>query len=191
MKSIIINICLLLSVSFSYGQASCDIKIQGGGVDNWPWNVAQPFPWTTIQGIWKLNSDSSDTYFRMRVTNSNSVRKLLKIEKIANGNCIAPVANGVGYINSDEKNVVRMIMSDRNLRYQLKLAMFDTKDLANVTGASMCDDEQQVLAASMQVIGRMGHIQSPIKTYKNQAENMILTKVTGTLDSICKRPGTN
>ena len=190
MKSIIINICLLLFVSFSYGQASCDIKIQGG-VDNWPWNVAQPFPWTTIQGIWKLSSDSSDMYFRLRVTNSNSVRKLLKIEKIANGNCVTPVANGVGYINSDEKNVVRMIMSDKNLRYQLKLAMFDTKDLANVAGAPVCDGEEQVLAASMQVIGRMGKLRMPLKAASNQAENMILTKVTGTLDSICKRPTSN
>ncbi len=191
MKSIIINVCLLLFVSFSYGQASCDIKIQGG-VDNWPWNVvAQPFPWTTIQGIWKLSSDSSNVYFRIRVTNTNSARKFFKIEKIVGGHCIDPLATGVGYINADEKNVVRIIMSDKSLRYQLKLAMFETKDLANAIGAPLCDDHKHVLAASMQVIGQIGHSQSVVNDRKNQIENMILTKVSDTLDSICKRPVSN
>lgn len=186
MKSIFINLSLLFFVSFSQAQNRCDLAIQGG-VDTWPWSVAQPFPWTTIQGIWKLNSDSSNTYFRMRVTNSSSIRKFLKIEKISNGNCRSPIANGVGYISSDEKNVVRMIMSDRTLRYQLKLAMFDAKDLTDSSGSSYCSD-QQVLAASVQVIGPMGHHSArPIISDQYGTENMLLKKISGSLDSICKK----
>ena len=184
MKSLLVNLSLLFFVSFSYGQASCDIKTQGG-VDGWPWSAAQPFPWTTIQGIWKLNSDSSSIYFRMRVTNSNATRKLLKIEKISAGNCKTPIANGVGYINSDEKNVVRMIMSDKSLRYQLKLAIFDTKDLASA-GSSSCG--QQVLAASMQVIGTTDNNSIPINIDQYEPQNMLLKKISSSLDSICKKP---
>ena len=187
MKSLLVNLSLLFFVSFSYGQASCDIQTQGG-VEGWPWSVAQPFPWTTIQGIWKLNSDASNTYFRMRVTNSNATRKLLKIEKITGGNCKIPIANGVGFINSDEKNVVRMIMSDKNLRYQLKLAMFDTKDLASA-GVGSCG--QQVLAASMQVIGTTGNTGGPISIDQYEPQNMLLKKISSSLDSVCKKPGSH
>ncbi len=185
MKSILTTLSLLLFVSISSAQSSCEFTIQGG-VDTWPWNVAQPFPWTTIDGIWKLNSDSSNTYFRIRVTNSNNSRKILAVEKIAAGNCAKPVATGVGFMNSSEKNVVRMIMSDKSSRYQLTLAMFDTKVLAD-NGISLCGD--QVLIANMQPIGQAARqSRRDAKAQQMKDQLMMLKKIPGPVDSICKKP---
>ena len=183
MKFTITSLFLILFASLSFAQSSCDFFIQGG-VDTWPWNVAQPFPWTTIQGVWKLNSDSSNTFFRIKVTNSTSDKKILAVEKVTAGNCKSPVAKGIGYINSSEKNVVRMIMSDKTLRYQLTLGMFDAKVLAN-NGISVCGD--QVLIANMQVIGQLKYPRKPINTDQFQAEMMMLKKIPGSIDSICKK----
>ena len=185
MKTILIHLLLLFFVSFSYGQASCNIEIQGG-VDNWPWSVVQPFPWDSIQGVWKLNSDANSTFFRMRVIATNSKRKILTIEKISDGNCAKPEARGIGFINADEKTVVRMIVSDQNLRYQLTLAMFYSRDLARTVPFSLsCDDS--VLAASMQVIGRKANPSVPIDINQFEPVNMVLKKVPGSIDSICKK----
>lgn len=186
MKAILINLSLLFFVSLANAQAAnCKISIQGGGVDTWPWMVAQPFPWNNIQGIWKLSTDNSTTYFKMRVISSNSKRKVLNISKIEGGNCGSPIATGVGFVTTDERNVVRAIMTDKRLRYQLKLAMFDTKDLSESSLLS-CGDE--VLAASMQVIGQKNKISTPIDVSTYEVENMVLKKISTSLDSICKKP---
>lgn len=186
MKSLFITICLILSATFAQANTDCSMKIQG--VDTWPWKVAQP--WKNIQGIWKLSTDDGDIYFKFRITGNMNKDKILLIDKIVDGNCAAPVARGVGYIATKEKNVIRTIISEGKVRYQLKLAVFDTEDLSSslLTDVNSCG--QQVIGISvLEVIGQGGKKYSVQYSGTDEpAENMLLKKVSNSLDSICKKP---
>lgn len=188
MKSMITILSFLfLTLSSVAAEKDCDIKIQGG-VDNWPWASAQPFPWGNIQGIWKLNTDSEDTYFKIRVGISDPKHKVLNITKIVDGDCANPVAKGVGFVDHDAKNVIHAVIVDDELRYQLTLAMFNTKDLSSemLSSDTKCGSTK-VLAASAQVIGRTGKLAAPL-TETMPTEKMLLKKISNSLDSICKKP---
>ena len=183
MKSLLIGLSFLLFVSVSQAQQTCNIQTQGG-VDTWPWQYAEPFPWDNIQGVWKLNTDSSDVYFKMKVTGQNKKGKILNITKFSTKNCLKPLASGVGFVGSQEKNIVRGVISDKALRYQITLGLFETKQLSDDVIA--CGD--QVLAASMEVIGQRGAYNSPIDPASYQIELMVLKKESRSFESICKRP---
>lgn len=183
MKLLLIGLSFLLFVSVSQGQLTCNIQAQGG-IDNWPWQYAEPFPWNNIQGIWKLNTDSSDVYFKMKVTGQNKKGKILNISKFSTKNCLKTLASGVGFVGSQEKNIVRGVISDKALRYQITLGLFETKQLSD--DVLSCGD--QVLAASMEVIGQRGSYISPIDPALYQIELMVLKKDPRSFESVCKRP---
>ena len=185
MKSLLLSLVFLFLTSASYGQQTCNIQTQGG-IDTWPWQHAEPFPWDNIQGVWKLNTDSSDVYFKMKVTGQNKKGKILNISKFSTKNCTKPLATGVGFVGTQEKNIVRGVISDKLLRYQITLGLFETKQLSD--DVVSCGD--QVLAASMEVIGQRGAYNSPIDPAAYQIELMVLKKVPRSFESICKRPAT-
>ncbi|MFZ3229846.1 MAG: hypothetical protein WA160_06555 [Pseudobdellovibrio sp.] len=185
MKSLILSLSFLFIASASSAY-SCDIKIQGG-IDTWPWAVAQPFPWNNIQGIWQLNTDLADTYFKIRIGISDSQRKVLIISKIVGGNCSKPVAKGVGFVSSNEKNVIHAVIADDQLRYQLKLAVFNPQDISSSLIYTDGRCNKNILAASAQIIGHTGKMAEPL-TETMPTENMMLKKVSNSLDSICKKP---
>lgn len=182
MKSFLIGLSFLLFVSVSQAQKTCNIQTQGG-IDTWPWQYAEPFPWDNIQGIWKLSTDSSDVYFKMKVTGQNKKGKILAISKFSTKNCLKSLASGVGFVGSWEKNIVRGVISDKALRYQITLGLFETKQLSD--DVSSCGD--QVLAASMEVIGQRGAYTAPIDPATYQIELMVLKKDPRSFESICKK----
>ena len=180
------------SISFpSASEASqtldCSAKIQGG--DYFPWSNAQPFPWSDIQGVWKLKDGLVPFYLKAKVVRTTSNRKILSLSIVSEGNCTRPVAQGVGYIDLSEKNVVRAIMNDGASRYQMKLASFDSEDLK--MDSFSCGEN--IMAASLRLIGPS----KPSKTSSllssenvDGAENIMLKKVSDDLGSICKKLGT-
>ena len=168
--------------------SQCSIKIQGG-VDGFPWSIARPFPWTDIQGIWKLKDGVVPYYLKAKIIRTTTNRKTLKLMIVSDGDCSRPVATGVGFIDFSEKNVVRAIISDGMSKYQMKLALFNIKDLAE--NAQGCDED--VMAASLQVLGTLPEFRSNDLVAggeEGNAENIMLKKVSKDLSSICKKLGT-
>lgn len=179
-------ICFSTLTSTSYAQGVCaDLNGKGGGgVDVWPWSVAQPFPWDNIQGFWRLGNDE-DSFIRARVLSATNDRKILNISVYGDGVCSKPYATGKGYIDFAEKNVVRAIVSDGVYKYQLKLGLFNFADV--ISSATSC--RRNFMAASMQVIGRApGQDETePLDPDITEVQNMMLKKVTVDPTRDCKK----
>lgn len=194
MKTILFLISLLLlnvsvhadvNSDFSNGfQCSDNSHTMGGGVDVWPWSFAKPFPWDNIQGFWQLG-DSDSTFLKARVLSTTNNRKILSVAIYGEGICSKPYAKGTGYVDIAEKNVVRAILSDGVYKYQLKIGMFDPRDVA---GVSMCG--QNIMAASMQVIDRARNSANskvaPLDPDVTETHNMMLKKSSLDPVSSCK-----
>ena len=186
MKTIFILITVLFFNLTSFAAASlCDGNSQtmGGGVDVWPWSVAKPFPWDNIQGYWKLGNNN-DSYIKARVLSTTKNRKILSLQLFGEGICSKPYAKGTGYVDVSEKNVVRAILSDGVYKYQLKLGMFDPRDV----DSRACG--QNIMAASMQVIDLAtkstdkGSV--PLDPGVTETHNMMLKKATVDPVNACK-----
>lgn len=188
MKSILIAMFALF-ISLSLHAQTCDEAGTLGhdGIDPWPWSVAQPFPWDNISGYWKLGDDEG-TYLKAVVTSqtANDI-KLLKITVYRDGVCSKLFAQGKGYINVAEKNVVQTIMADQFYSYRFKLGLFDLRDIANNL-PRQCN--RRIMGASMQVIG---HARSspekgtPLDPNVTEINNMVLRKVDVDLSTACKK----
>lgn len=188
MKKLFLAFIFLLSVNVQAQSTSwtneCSARIQGG-IDNFPWSVARPFPWADIQGIWKLKDGIVPFYLKTRVIRTTSNRKILSLSVVSEGNCSSPIAQGVGYVDLSEKNVVRAIINDGTSKYQMKLALFDIKDL-NIDTVGC---EERILAASLQVIGSYPSPNKVSASSLNGTENIMLKKISDDLGSICKKQG--
>lgn len=165
----------------------CNVRIQGG-VDGFPWSSARPFPWADIQGVWKLKDGVVPYFLKAKVTRTTTNRKILNLMIVSDGDCSRSVAQGVGYIDSSERNVIRAIINDGTSKYQMKIALFDIKDLAE--DASGCDEG--IMAASLQVLGSLPQSRSNtlVSAEEGSAENILLKKISNDLGSICKKLGT-
>jgi len=179
MKAILIFLSMAI---FNYGATafanhedlrSCNL-LQGGG-DAWPWSVAQPFPWDNIEGYWALGKRQS-TFIRAHVLSSTKNRKILSLSIHKDSICSKPYAKGMGYIDINEINVVRALVIADNLKFQLKIAMFDSHDVAGLSGC-----EQNIVGLSMQTVGRYNNlkISNPVLGGPNPAaiQNAVLKKV--------------
>jgi hypothetical protein len=182
---------VLLTVSFSANASKVanlycgdeDGVIQGG-VDILPWSVAKPFPWDNISGFWKLGDDSG-SYVRAKVQSQTAARKILTLQVYGEGLCSRPYARGTGYIDATEKNVVRAILVDSQYRYQMKLGLFDSRDIS----ASTNKCAEKVMAVSMQVVGRAATAGSakPLDPSIMETHNMLLKKVTSDVNFNCQK----
>jgi hypothetical protein len=162
----------------------CNYNIQG--IDFFPWSTAPlPFPWSDIQGVWKLSTDSS-LYIKAKVVSSTKNRKILNLELVTSEHCSTPLAWGTGFVDVSEKNVVRAILSDGSYRYQLKLGKFESKALK--IDARVCGES--ILAATVKVIGSNPKISTVSITEPSEptTQNMMLKKISSNLNAICKKP---
>lgn len=192
-------ITTLASVSFatsSIGDSSttgdltawqeCNAKInKGGGVDGFPWSIAKPFPWSDIQGVWKLRDGANPYYLKAKVIRTTSNRKILSLSVISEGNCAKPIAQGLGYVDFSERNVVRAIMNDGVSKYQMKLASFDVRDLE--IDSYRCGDN--VVVASIQAIGSIRNNRVGLRgiTTERSSENVMLKKTTDDITTVCRK----
>ena len=161
----------------------CDsARISGG--DAWPWSIAKPFPWDNIQGYWKLGDDNY-SYLSAKVLSTTNSRKILSLSVLDDGVCSKPYAKGTGYVDVTEKNVVRALVTDGLYKYQLKLALFDSRDLV---GQNSCS--ANIMALSIQVIARVRKTNEPISLPLDpsitEMRNMVLKKVAINADNACK-----
>ena len=127
-------------------QESCEIQPLGGP-DALPWGNAKPFPWKSIGGVWKI-SDQGVVYINFKIVQTFQRQKKLNVEVYNTTNCDKPFMRGVGTINFNEPNVVRVKLKDELGSDRLmKIAMFDSKTLqlndlicgSNILVASMIE----------------------------------------------------
>jgi hypothetical protein len=177
-KILLVIMSLFFSLN-SLAQNSCGPSLFGGP-DVFPWSQAQPFPWTKIQGIWKVQGQD-DLVIKMRVIRQTSRLKQLEIEIFAKAeSCVDPKLKGIGLITFYEKNVVRFNIDNK----LLKLAVFNSVDLE--MNPEQCG--QQVIAVSMIDLDAIRTGQSGSSSNLNYGStNMVLKKVTSSLDLYCKK----
>lgn len=181
MKKIALIIGLLFMAGLAQAEApGCGLNTQGG-VDIFPWSLAQPFPWDTIQGLWKV-SDSPDQVIRMRVVRQDQNVKHLSVDVLSRKHCVGPLMKGHGIITAAEKNVVRLSLVDKQgITRLMKLAVFNTNDLQ--MDSNLCG--QKVLAAS--VIDIENDYDSADDLSNGLESNMMLKKITNSTDFYCRK----
>ena len=195
MKQVALILALIFTAAFSQAQGqadtfpdndktkigSCGYNTQGGA-DTFPWSLAQPFPWDTIQGLWKV-SDDADQVVRMRVVRQDQKVKHLSVDVLSRRLCSSTM-KGVGIITAAEKNVVRLSLTDsQGQTHLMKLAFFDTRDLQmdqNICGAS-------VLAATVVHFEGEGEDDNGLDPKPAEQSNMMLKKITDSTDFYCKK----
>ena len=173
-----------VSLADSNNTSTCDSIIQTGG-DAWPWSVAQPFPWDNVAGYWQLGNDQS-SFLSVRAMSSTKNRRILSLSVLSNGLCSKPSAKGTGYIDITDKNVVRALILDGVYKYQLKLGMFDSRDVF------LNDCASNIMALSIQVIARAkkANVPSaavPLDPSVTETRNLVLKKLPAGVADACKK----
>lgn len=173
------NLLLIVSLFFSlnlWSQDQCGQSLQGVG-DAFPWSLAQPFPWTKIQGLWRVDGNA-DLVLKLKVIRQTTSLKQLEVEIYSKSeSCLQPKMKGVGLLTSLEKNVVRIIIDNK----LIKLAVFNSTDLE--MNPDLCGN--QIMAISMIDLGFNAALDAPSES--SQIKNMVLKKITPSLDLFCKK----
>ncbi len=178
MKTFIVGFILALS-AMAHGQAQCASTL--GGPDVFPFNqgIAQPFPWSSIQGIW-TTVDDPNILIKFKVIRESQRTKHLNVEIYSKIDCKKPLFSGGGLTSRSEKNVIRVqLMGRDSVQKLMKLAVFDPADLLmdknlcseNVWAATIIDVESEE-TSSLEGAGQ---------------SNMMLKKITSSLDLYCRR----
>jgi len=180
-KKVLIVFTLLFS-GIAYSQNQCGLSTLGG-IDTFPWSVAEPFPWNRIQGLWKVSNDSN-TIIKFRVNRTDSQSKKLSIEVyLRNQDCLRPAMTGLGIINSSEKNIVRATLKDHEGHTNLlKLAWFNS-EILQLSGNNC--DPNVLLASLVNLSDESSFANTEFR--ENEAPQMMLKKITGSLDFYCKK----
>lgn len=91
----------------------------------WPWSRAQPFPWTDVQGLWKLEQDEYSTYFSLKVIKQKSGTNHLQIKQFDGETCRI-LATGVGIERGSR--VLAQMSSRYGVTYRVQFTTFSEKD---------------------------------------------------------------
>ena len=190
MRTMLTILSVIFCVQFTMASDfACQDPTKGhvmkGGVDVWPWSLSKPFPWEDVSGYWKLGDDEN-SYVRLKVLSTSANRKILNIWVYGDGICSKPYAKGTGYIDINEKNVVRSLLNDGLYRYIMKMALFDARDVSDKVDTC----EWNIMAVSMQVIGRAWRGENssePIDPRVKETHNMVLKKVPVDPINACKK----
>ncbi len=104
LRSILLAALILSSLTFSLGafahQSSGDdeqiIPISDNRPVPWPWSMAQPFPWTDIQGVWKVQQDDYTSYFSLKVVRQKATGlRQLQVKQYDGATCRVLATGGV------------------------------------------------------------------------------------------------
>ena len=161
----------------------------GGGHDTFPWSIAKPFPWASIQGVWTVvnaNEAQKNLVFEFKVTRSTEKSKQLFVQIYERDNCKKSYMRGVGIVNSAEKNVVRINMNN----VLMKLALFKTADLE--MDAQTCGPKALGVNLYRLIDNDGSEIQSkkprsPALPNEEDSANMLLRKVLNADQYRCKK----
>lgn len=102
---------------------------QSSGGDSWvpwPFGFEVPFPWSDIQGTWRVQQGGYVTYFSFKVVREKTSkgRQLVVRQMDSDQNCKF-VATGVGY---ESEKIIRAQMSGKSGTYRLTLRAFKMDD---------------------------------------------------------------
>jgi hypothetical protein len=185
MKFFILAFLFSMTLSAAVLEGTCSKNLLGGG-EVFPWGTAEPFPWKSVQGVWRVHNDS-DTLIQFRVTNSNKKERRLVVQVYSRENCAKPLYKVPGVISETEPNVMRMQIGD-NL---MKIAWFNTENLK--MNPFQCGDF--VMAASLIASsdtktpgskpGSEGSL--PPEDDEDTTQNFFLKKISNSLEIYCKR----
>lgn len=172
-----------LSLNVNTNQCLEDFSVFKGGGDLFPWSVARPFPWTSVEGLWKsVDPTKSNIIFEFKVTRTTEKLKQLLVLVYDLKKCKSASISGVGLINNSEKNVVRVNMNN----VMLKLAMFKTQDLELKTlscgvramGASFYKLSDELSEFDSSIYGGQDNVED--------SANLLLKKISDTTAFKCK-----
>lgn len=118
--------------ALAYGPQNCeytDEHVMPASDDRWvpwPWTLARPFPWSDIQGLWKVEQNEFVSYFAFKVVREKAtgIRQLQVTQY--DGETCRVISTGVGI----ERNlkVLAQMTSRAGTTYRVQLTSFDEKD---------------------------------------------------------------
>lgn len=104
----------------------------GGDDTIFPLDFPLPFPWSSIQGVWEVESRDFRTYFSFEVQRDCDSRQILKVMQI-DPNSGTVVAQGIGFQNTDSKQVYAAMQKASGGSYILFVGAYkDTSKNQNV-----------------------------------------------------------
>ena len=175
--------------TFAADAITCNKSILGGH-DVFPWYTAEPFPWKSIQGVWRVH-DNPDMLFQFKVTNANKKNRRLVVQIFSRENCAEPLYKVPGVISETQKDVLHFQIDDK----LMKLAWFNTANLK--INPDQCGE--YVMAASMigsaeskNSVPAGGRVQVELppvdqENENSNTENFLLKKLSNSLEIYCKR----
>ena len=177
MKQLIVILMLFTGLNLFAQSSSCQPSVLGIG-DVFPWSQPQPFPWNKIQGLWKVEGDN-DTVIKFRIIRQTGSIKQLEVEFYERSeSCINPTMKGKGFVSSFEKDIVRMSAYGK----LFKFAMFTSEQLK--MDSLVCGSE--VMVANILDLNTET-IDEQTNEYKYENTNLMLKKLTSSLDLYCKK----
>lgn len=94
----------------------------------WPWAMAQPFPWTDIQGLWKVEQGDFTSYFALKVVRQKSTGVRQLQVKQFDGDTCKVISTGVGIERN--QRVLAQMTSRAGTTYRVQLTAFNEKDVS-------------------------------------------------------------
>lgn len=187
MLAVLLLFCSGVFAQVNSGNTCTGVAIPAGGHDTFPWSIAKPFPWTSIQGVWTVANASKEQeslVFEFKVTRTTDKLKQLFVEIYDRENCKKAAMRGVGVVNTAERNVVRVNLNN----VLMKLAMFNTADLemdTNTCGPKTLGATFYRLIDNKNLPANLKSGTETINT--EESSNMILKKISNALDFRCKK----
>ena len=142
MKQLVLILILLFSMlsvdTFAKGSRrsqsdqtqTADFQRAGGDGDNpvpWPWGLELDFPWSSIEGTWRIAEDNIYTHFVLRVVKNRANIRQLEIIQVDPAQCEV-IGSGAGVEFADK--VVRGQLTDyTNKVYKLSLHVFSRSSI--------------------------------------------------------------
>lgn len=184
-------VCILMfAVSTqAYSTGTCTNMILGGS-DAFPWSVAEPFPWKSIQGVWRVHNNS-DMLFQFKVTNPNKKNRRIVVQVYSRENCAEPLYKVPGVISETQRNVLNFQIDDK----LMKLAWFNSASLkmnpnqcgeyvmaASIIGSA---DAKNLISTRIRVDAELPPIDQGGEN--SDTENFFLKKLSNSIEIYCKR----
>ncbi|KYG68799.1 hypothetical protein AZI87_06105 [Bdellovibrio bacteriovorus] len=122
----------------------------------WPWAMVQPFPWSDIQGLWKVEQGDFTSYFALKVVRQKSTGiRQLQVKQFDGDTCRV-LATGVGIERSNK--VLAQMTSKLGATYRVQLSAFSEKDLQDLTIPPLKGDmpTEAVMVLSMGALDNKG-----------------------------------
>lgn len=135
----------------------------------WPFHLAQPFPWQSIQGIWRVESGDYVSYFAFKVVNrkTGNVRQLQV--KQYDGETCRVIATGVGLERSQK--VFAQMTSRAGMTYRVQLTALSKAD-------SPVQPVEGIVPLEEVMVLSMGNLENPVQ---QSMHHMQIVKISPSL----------